>query len=657
MELGAAGLRSAPERAAAPPAPADLRASETNVPAERPVPEAHGDADTAPADRGTSPPSPPLARLTPWAPAAAAITLSVALAVERLGGALFAPGRVLVGDWHHPDCLGNHWLLVWVAERLSTGQSLVYNDAYYWPDGDAPWLAGNGSEGLLYLPFHLLWGWPVGVAAYAGAVWVGNGLAGWALGRAAGAGPWAALVCAAGVGTSAYAAQEMGSGRFSQANLIFLVGGLAAWLTLLHSPSKGRALAAGALTAAAAALYWYHGLFLALALGALTLGRILRREVMPWRHTLAAGALSVSLVAPLLAVYLSHWGLVPGSGEVFPHPEAVLDSMSPLFPAFVPSGRSEYQALPLPALALGGLGLAQLLRGRDERPGQSLGLWLLGALFFVLALGTNGPLYEALYGVAAPLQRMWWPHRHLILSQLALFAVGAAALGRLKAPGWVSLALAASFTLAMRAQDEPVKVSQSVVALPPQTYAPLAKLPGEVLLQLPFSPKVASTQTPLIYQLYHQKKLLSGHAPWVDRVRPPEWDRLVAENSFLAGLLAYEEARLSGLWRFEAADLQTLIDQGFSHVVVDQEHYPLPLRGLFSGTQRLMEQLFGKPVHRGPRASVYATAGWTGRVEVQLPPWTWPPGVRPGDGSQALRAKRSASPTFDPAVHERGPRR
>ena len=94
---------------------------------------------------------------------------------------------MLVGDWHHPDCLGNHWLLVWVAERLSSGQSLVHNDSYYWPVGDAPWIAGNGSEGLLYLPFHLLWGWPVGVAAYAGAVWVGNGLAGWALGRAAGA--------------------------------------------------------------------------------------------------------------------------------------------------------------------------------------------------------------------------------------------------------------------------------------------------------------------------------------------------------------------------------------------------------------------------------------------------------------------------------------
>jgi hypothetical protein len=188
-------------------------------------------------ERGPS--GPPSPRLTPWAPALAAVALCVALTVERLGGALSAPGRVIVGDWHHPDCLGNHWLLVWVAERLSMGQSLVHNDAYYWPYGDAPWLAGNGSEGLLYLPFHLLWGWPVGVAAYAGAVWVGNGLAGWALGRAAGAGPWAALVCAAGVGSSAYAAQEMGSGRFSQANLLFLVGASRPGSRSCTAPAKG----------------------------------------------------------------------------------------------------------------------------------------------------------------------------------------------------------------------------------------------------------------------------------------------------------------------------------------------------------------------------------------------------------------------------------
>jgi hypothetical protein len=83
----------------------------------------------------------------------------------------------------------------------------------------------------------------------------------------------------------------------------------------------------------------------------------------------------------------------------------------------------------------------------------------------------------------------------------------------------------------------------------------------------------------------------------------------------------------------------------------------LPLRGLFTGTQRLMEQLFGAPVHRGPRAAVYETAGWSGRAEVQLPAWSWPAGVQPGDGSQALRAKRSASPTFDPGAHEAGPRR
>ena len=33
------------------------------------------------------------------------------------------------------------------------------------PVGDSPLLAGNGSEGFLYLPFHLLLGWPAAVPA------------------------------------------------------------------------------------------------------------------------------------------------------------------------------------------------------------------------------------------------------------------------------------------------------------------------------------------------------------------------------------------------------------------------------------------------------------------------------------------------------------
>ena len=85
-----------------------------------------------------------------------------------LGPATLEPNSRLVGNWMHPDCLSNHWLLVWVAERTLGFESLLHNTAYYAPIGDAPWLAGNGSQGLFYSPFHALLSWPASSTASPG---------------------------------------------------------------------------------------------------------------------------------------------------------------------------------------------------------------------------------------------------------------------------------------------------------------------------------------------------------------------------------------------------------------------------------------------------------------------------------------------------------
>ena len=76
------------------------------------------------------------------------VLLCLGLALGVAGPLALDPANRIAGDWRHPDCLGNHWLLVWVAEQIRSGGSLLHNDLYYWPFGDAPWLAGNGSEGL-----------------------------------------------------------------------------------------------------------------------------------------------------------------------------------------------------------------------------------------------------------------------------------------------------------------------------------------------------------------------------------------------------------------------------------------------------------------------------------------------------------------------------
>ena len=162
------------------------------------------------------------------------IALILALALWTMWPALSAPQDSMVCNWMHPDCISNHWLLVWVAEQMSEGQSILHNDRYYWPIGDAPVLAGNGSEGVLYTLVHGLLGWPAGATAYLTAILVLNGMGGWALGRAMGAKPWPALIPAAAAISSPYLLGELGAGRFSQVSIGWML------LTLAVAPASSK---------------------------------------------------------------------------------------------------------------------------------------------------------------------------------------------------------------------------------------------------------------------------------------------------------------------------------------------------------------------------------------------------------------------------------
>ena len=46
----------------------------------------------------------------------AVVALAVVAAVLGSTGAALAPNDLVLCSYVHPDCLGNHWLLVWVAE-------------------------------------------------------------------------------------------------------------------------------------------------------------------------------------------------------------------------------------------------------------------------------------------------------------------------------------------------------------------------------------------------------------------------------------------------------------------------------------------------------------------------------------------------------------
>lgn len=583
---------------------------------------------------------------------AAAVALSLAGAALAILPVVEAPSSTFVCGWVHPDCLGNHWLLTWVAEQLAHGRSLVHNDRYYWPIGDAPWLAGNGSDGVLYLPWHLLLGWPRAAAAHTLTILTLNGLGAYALARAAGASRPAALTAAPTAALTVYASFELGAGRFSQADMGFLAFFLASWLRLLDAPGLGRAVVAALLLTVTSALYWYYGLFAVLA-GALLLafrGRALTTWAL-WRPLLVFAGTFLATITPLLAVFLTNWALIPGTAEVtaFPHPEALGDSCWPGVPFLVEAGRHAGRALPFSTvvLAVAALGLR-----RDRTTAALLAVGVAFAALMAGPLLPHGP-YEWVYGLAGPLRRFWWPYRHVVVVNFVYITLAALAIDRLprlgeRARAAVAVLVALSIPAQLSLGRAPFQALFSKVEAPVPFYASLADLPGTVLVETPLTPDLAASQATLMYQLDHHKALLNGHALWVQRVRPAGWDAFVDGNSFLAACRALERGELAdGAFRFEAADLAALVERGVGVITVNREYYPARYPEVPVAYHAVFDALFGPAAAGDARAAAWDLTRWTGATEAPFTPFGWPAGLPHGGPDLPLQTPRPASLGFE----------
>ena len=614
-------------------------------------------------------------RVNKFLPLLCALILSAGLAAFQLGPALMEPNQLAPGNWHHPDCLSNHWLLIWVAEQISGGRGIGHNLLYYWPVGDMPVLAGNGSEGFVYLPFHLLLGWPMGVNFYVLTILTLNGLGGYALARAAGAERWTSLVTIGVTGLSPFAIQELSSGHFSQVSIFWMLFTLANWIELLNRPGLRRALWTGLLWALSCVFYWYYGLF---SLGAAIVilaghrwrsGKLTKRSLrLNWTAAIAG----LALLSPWAVWFFGGWGEIPGTDEldVFPHPEAVNDSLSIGFvPFMVRGGRHVGYAMPATLWVLGALGAGLALwtayRRQSSMVGirHALGISFVALVFWGLSFGPQGSFspYEMVYRWVAPLRRFWWPSRHIVLANAAWGVLGALALssllGRTKEQWkrWLSptlsvgLVLSAVPMLELQWRDEgqsaPTRVQLMRVDMDASLLAPLASMEPGVLMEPPLSPRVAGTQQHLMYQTLHGMPLLSGHALWVDRVRPPEWDRFVGENSWLSGLVEMEEGRLEGPLRFESSSVRMLEEAGLRWIAIHREYFPLAdLRHRY---QEVFDAMFEDPVIRDNKGiRIYDIRNYTGIEEIDLEPWTWPEGVHLGGDDQPMSGRRPRSEVF-----------
>ncbi|MCB9764076.1 MAG: hypothetical protein H6739_30170 [Alphaproteobacteria bacterium] len=551
--------------------------------------------------------------------------------VLSLGGALWSlrfalgPDRVL-GNWRHPDVLSNHWLLEWVAERLATGQSLLHNDAYYWPVGDAPLLAGNGMEGFPYAPFAWALDWPMSVTAFAVALLTFNGLAAYGLARAAGAAAAGGWLAAMAVAAHPYPATELSMGHFPQADLGWMMLSLAALLRFDDTGRTGWGLAAGLAGGVCALLYWYHGVFLGIAAVVLTLGRPLR-----WPGVLAGLAGAAAVAGPWLAVSLTHIEAVPGFQEAtFPAVEATEATLLLDWPVGALGPWQQGRVWPLAVALLAPLGIRR-------------GGWRWAALAaLAFGLGLGGALYEAAYGWAALLRRFWWPYRHGALWLIAGAVLAARGVSVLPARRWAGLLLGLTLPWMLTRTGDARPVRASPATLPPAAAEALAALPDGLVIEPPLSPRSSSSQVPLIEQRFHHKPLLTGHAPWVERVRPRAWDEAMAANPFLAGLQRWERG---GAGDIPIEGLDALRTEGAVYLVVNPGLFAQALAAQPDGYHILGEAL-GREVARERGVVIYALDR-APPPTVALPPVRWPGGLKPAGPRHPLNGLGFPDATFD----------
>ncbi len=596
----------------------------------------------APTATGSSPQPPPERPGARWLLAAAASYLICGL--YQLYPAWLSPGHGVVGDWRHPDMISNHWLYRWISARLLSAQGIVHNGDYYLPIGDAPWLAGNGSDAIPATALTLMLPWPFSVTIWCLLTIVLNGLGGTVLARAMGARRAGAVAAGLFTAMAPYVAYEMSGMRLAQAPLYWLLFFLAAWLRLLDAPTAKRGMWAGLLYGATAFTYWYYGLWAALVGSVLFLAQPRWWAKESWAKLAVFVPVALACTVPFLALFLGHWSDIPGTTEEygFPHPLAVSSSLWPGWPLLNGTGTAPALVLPM---VLAGPVVWAWLRVRPP-PGATRRRWIaiaaLAALFYLLSLGPwltglgggASPvpgLYWVAYGAVGMLRRFWWPYRHAVMVLVLL--VPFAALGfdalwsrleRKKRPlAWLLLpALAVLLPLELYARGTGVTVQSSYWEVP-EAYTAIAEFEGTALLELPLAPALAQNQQSLSYQWVHGKRLVNGHAMWVDRVRPDAWDTWVAENSLLGGLQAYELGEGGTSFDVAPDDIQALVDLGVRQIVVNAEYLPGKLITLVGRYESILNTLFGKPAlnHRN-LVLVWDLDNYTGKTSIEVIPWT-----------------------------------
>lgn len=463
--------------------------------------------------------------------------MCAALVVLHTWPLALAPHRLTRHD--NADTMLNEWIVAWVAHQVPRAPLALFDANIFHPERRT--LAFSEHlvvPALMVAPLH--WAGVSPVLAYNLLLMLGFGASAWAMWRMIET--WTGSPLAGFVAGSLYAFNAHTLTRLPHVQALHLEFLPFAWLALdrlLKHPGRRDAALLGVFAALQALTSNYLLVFTALALALSALCRP-SEWIRPWSrrtavHLLAAGTLSVLLVAPFLVPYVMaqrEQGLTRSLEEVARYSSTWRDyaATAGLVHYNVWSHRVFDGATALfPGAAALVLALVAITRGRALADPRARMAAVAGAAGFILSFGPAVPGYAWLYEAFPLLQGVRGAARFGFLALIAvavLAGYGVAWIDRRTRQSRAWMPLAAAIVLLAHGEAWRGPIAFRAFDGIPSVYRVIAREPDAVVAEFPFFPVegVFRNASYVLNSTAHWKPLVNGYsgftpASYVDNAR------------------------------------------------------------------------------------------------------------------------------------------
>ncbi|MEC7241579.1 MAG: hypothetical protein VXW32_10100 [Myxococcota bacterium] len=529
--------------------------------------------------------------------------------------------NAFVGDISALDLQGSIWAYWWSAFSLEQGLNPFEGTHNYFPVGQEPVSQFNILDGLLSAPLVWVFGLRTGFNL---ACVVILATAGWGMRQLSlflGLSSFSATASGVALMGSSYILQEMGSGRPTQALVVFFLLGLVGVGRIVTNQGAGKTvLGLGLCVAALGLVYWYYLPLFALAALLVCLNHRESVGLAALRRGMVSLALAAAVLMPFVLVLTQQYEELPGVERAaatdhvlfdrargdFGMQMAIEDSEWPIWP-LVSTPKAESRTLSWTVLALAVWGIA----GRFRRERNLLvAVFVLGWLMSLgpyLKLGSEVPTsiplpFLWMHDHLPFMDRFWWPHRWELLC--AIGASGLAGLGvqRLVQSGAIrawpqQLAVVGLLVLGSVATRGG---GLSMSELPRSSSELYAGVDGPIL-SVPIGGDSLTGGLVLLTQTVHQRPITGGLGQHLPGHRPAEMDAWMQESSLMQLLLSLEGGD-SATVTVSPEDVEALVDRGLRYAVLDPYNFDSVMSSRWVASYAAVYwTLFGEPVriHEG----------------------------------------------------------